>query len=149
MLTLPIEALNGTVEKTHLWLKELADKGPFWGEEQAYTALRAVLHALRDRLTVEQAAHLGAQLPLLVRGIFYEGWRPARTPVRVRTEGDFLANVADELGNNTEVDPAVAVRAVFKLLTLRIGRGEIGKVIGALPAPLKALWPSGAGAERW
>lgn len=149
MLTLPIEALNSTVEKTHLWLRELAEIGPFWGEEQAYTALRAVLHALRDRLTVEQAAHLGAQLPLLIRGIFYEGWRPARTPLRVRSEEDFLAQVAGELGHNTEVDPGAGVRSVFKLLTHRIGRGEIGKVIGALPTPLKALWPSQALDGRW
>ena len=43
----------------------------------AYRALRSVLHVLRDRLTPEQAVHLGAQLPLLVRGIFYDGWRIA------------------------------------------------------------------------
>ena len=36
----------------------------------AYRALRSVLHVLRNRLTPEQAVHLGAQLPLLVRGIF-------------------------------------------------------------------------------
>ena len=38
-----------------------------------YRALRSVLHVLRNRLTPEQAVHLRAQLPLLVRGILYDG----------------------------------------------------------------------------
>ncbi|HEY5940705.1 MAG TPA: non-homologous end-joining DNA ligase [Gemmatimonadales bacterium] len=32
---------------------------------------------LRDRLTVEETAHPGAQLPMLIRGSYYAGWEPS------------------------------------------------------------------------
>jgi uncharacterized protein (DUF2267 family) len=51
-----------------------------------------VLHALRDRLTVNEAAQFGAQLPMLVRGIYYEGWDPTRLPVKMNRE-EFLQRV--------------------------------------------------------
>ena len=46
----------------------------------AYNVLKATLHALRDRIGPENAIHLGAQLPILVRGIYYDGWQFAQTP---------------------------------------------------------------------
>jgi len=68
-----------TIEKTGLWLEDLAQELGNIPAQRAYSILRAVLHALRDRLTVEEAVKLGAQLPLLVRGFYYEGWRPGWT----------------------------------------------------------------------
>jgi uncharacterized protein (DUF2267 family) len=70
-----LDVFDQTLQKTNIWLKEIMDDlGP--DRQRAYHALRAVLHTLRDRLTVEEAAHLSAQLPLLVRGIYFEGWHP-------------------------------------------------------------------------
>jgi uncharacterized protein (DUF2267 family) len=60
---------------------------------KAYLALRATLHALRDRLTVEEVAQLGAQLPTLIRGFYYEGWDPTGKPLRVRHKEQFLARL--------------------------------------------------------
>src|SRR6185369_10762255 len=48
--------------------------------EFAYRVLRAWLHTLRDRLTVQASAHFAAQLPDLIRGIFYAGWNPSGVP---------------------------------------------------------------------
>jgi uncharacterized protein (DUF2267 family) len=53
---------------------------------QSYAALRAVLHALRDRLTIAEAAHLAARLPMLIRGIYYHGWDLLRVPPRMKRE---------------------------------------------------------------
>ena len=78
-MTLPA-SLSHAVQLTQQWLKELRDNGDLDDEAAALSALRAVLHQLRDRLTPEEAVDLAAQLPLIVRGIYFEAWRPARTP---------------------------------------------------------------------
>jgi uncharacterized protein (DUF2267 family) len=65
-----VPALDHTVQQTNVWLKKLTEEHHLGDRHHAYNALRAVLHVLRDRLTPEQAVHLGAQLPILVRGIY-------------------------------------------------------------------------------
>ena len=82
-----VPALDRTVQQNH----HLSDR------HHAYNALRAVLHALRDRLTPEQAVHLGTQLPILVRGVYYEGWRLAAKPSDERQTNEFAANVGAQL----------------------------------------------------
>ena len=75
-----VELIDRSVEKTNVWLKELAEELGTDDRKFAYRVLRAYLHAVRDRLMVDEAAQLAAQLPELVRGIYYEGWVPSRTP---------------------------------------------------------------------
>jgi len=66
-----LEVFDKTLQIAPVWLGEM---GP--DRQRAHHALRAVRHALRDRLPLHLAAHLGAQLPLLVRGIYYDSWHP-------------------------------------------------------------------------
>jgi uncharacterized protein (DUF2267 family) len=139
-----VTALDHTVQQTNIWLKKLESDHHLPGRHHAYAALRAVLHALRDRMTPEQAAHLGAQLPTLVRGIFYEGWHPAGTPKTDRQVQAFLAHVAAELPPQYPRDALGVTEAVFEVLAHELDPGEIAKVVGALPAPLRALWPVAA-----
>jgi uncharacterized protein (DUF2267 family) len=74
MSTTGLEIFDTTVQKTHIWLNEIMDELG-WEDNwhRAYLALRTVLHELRDHLTTEEATDLGAQLPMLVRGFYYEG----------------------------------------------------------------------------
>jgi uncharacterized protein (DUF2267 family) len=144
-----VGALNHTLQLTQAWLKDLATRPPFGNEEQAYTGLRAVLHSLRDRLLVEEAVDLAAQLPTLVRGIYFEGWRPALAPNNEQTEQEFYDSVAESLrGARHSLDPAYCTRAVFDFLETRIDAGQLRHVLGQLPAPIKALWPHAARFER-
>jgi uncharacterized protein (DUF2267 family) len=105
--------------------------------------LRAVLHQLRDRLTPEEAVDLAAQLPLIVRGVYFEGWRPRQTPEKVRTKEEFLSEVAMKLRPHP-IAAEPAVRDVFALLAHHCDPGEIADVIAQFPAELKDLWPQAA-----
>jgi len=72
-----VSALDGTIQKTNIWLREVMDELGSDDRHRAYLALRSVLHSLRDRLTIEEATDLGAQLPILVRGFYYDAWNPS------------------------------------------------------------------------
>jgi uncharacterized protein (DUF2267 family) len=133
--------LARTVQVTEHWLDGLVEKTDLATRSEAYGALRAVLHRLRDRLHPTEAAHLAAQLPTLVRGIYYEGWRMTDTPSRERTAEDFAEHVAFELPPGFSRDPARTAEAVFQVLGAEIDPGEMAKVGRALPAPLRKLWP--------
>ena len=134
------DLFNSTLQQTADWLKSIVGEESIVDERQAYAALRAVLHQLRDRLTVEEASDLAAQMPMLVRGFFYEGWNPARVPQKVHRD-EFVEGVRHKLSSHPEIDPHSAIQAVFKILSEKITPGELEDVIQMLPKDLQALWP--------
>lgn len=137
-----VAALEHSIQQTNIWLKTLAEEGELGDRQHAYNALRAVLHVLRDRLTPEQAVHLGAQLPIVVRGIYFEGWRIGDTPVRQRNPEDFATQVEGQLPPQFPLDAATVTKIVFYLLSRELDPGETSKIICALPFPLRGLWPA-------
>jgi uncharacterized protein (DUF2267 family) len=133
-------SFDTTVQKTNIWLKDLmevtgGDRG------KAYQALRALLHALRDRLTVEEAVEFGAQLPMLIRGIYYEGWNPTGKPVKERRREELLKRIQRQFKGNRAINPEILAQAVFSLLAKRITDGEIKDVKHILPREIRDLWP--------
>ena len=128
-------------EAAQRWINELMEELGNDDPQVAYRVLRGTLHALRDRLQPEEAVDLGAQLSTLIRGIYYEGWNPAATPVRLRTREAFLDRVGRELVPSRDPEPEEAARAVFKVLAFHVTAGEIDDVLGMLPEPLRELWP--------
>jgi uncharacterized protein (DUF2267 family) len=135
-----IESLERSIQKTNEWLKAIQERMGAPSRQQAYMALRATLHALRDRLQPNEAVQLGAQLPALVRGVYYEGWRLIDKPLRIRDQDEFLGVIAVEAGSTT-LDVEAAARAVFHELTERVTPGEIDDVKSGLPEPIRSLWP--------
>ena len=135
------------VQTLQEWLKELKDKGELSDDAAALSVLRSVLHQLRDRLTVEEAVDLGAQLPLIVRGLFYEGWRPHAVPRKIRSKEKFLDELTEDILPYT-YPVEWAVSTVFTLLARHCDPGEIADVIGQLPEDLKGLWPETARSFR-
>ena len=136
-----LEVFDTTVHKTNSWLKALMQELHREDRRKAYLALRATLHALRDRLTVEEVAQLGAQLPMLIRGFYYEGWDPTGKPLRIRDKEEFLGLVAEEFRTDDTLNPELIARAVFKVLANRITAGEIEDVKHVMPAAIRELWP--------
>ena len=126
-----VEAFDTTLEKTYLWLNELAEELGTAKRHQAYDVLRAFLHALRDRLPVESAVKLGAQLPMLMRGFYFEGWDPTHKPEKMHLEA-FL----DHIRREAHLEPdevGAAVRAASKTLQRHVTEGELAKSLGILP----------------
>lgn len=136
-----VAALDHTVQETNSWLKAVAEQLHFEDRHQAYNALRAVLHALRDRLPPETAVHLGAQLPMLVRGVYYEGWRMAGKPTKDRSAQEFADHVLEELPPQFPMDPLTVTCGVFEILWERLDPDEFAKLMDHLPAPLRTLRP--------
>jgi uncharacterized protein (DUF2267 family) len=141
MSTTGLPVFDTTVQETNLWLKAVMGEMHTEDRHLAYLALRGALHALRDRLAPENAVHLAAQLPMLVRGLYFEGWRIAGTPTKERTRAEFLEHVRSELPRGSAIDPNLATRAVFAVLAEKLDAGEVSKVFERLPAELQELWP--------
>jgi len=111
-----LEALDHTLQITHVWINDLEERLGWENKPRAYRLLKAVLHALRDWLQINESAHFAAQLPELLRGVYYEQWRPALAPVKKRSKADFLARVEDSFKADPIDNPGQAVLAVFQLL---------------------------------
>ena len=123
-----VTAFDSTIQTTNVWLNDILERLGWQDHHRAYHALRAVLHALRDRLPVDQAAALAAQLPMLVRGFYYEGWHPHGKPVKERHKEEFLAHDAAAFRDDPEIDPERVVQAVFQVLSKHVTGGEIEKI---------------------
>ncbi|HEV2998514.1 MAG TPA: DUF2267 domain-containing protein [Solirubrobacteraceae bacterium] len=127
--------IERSVEKAHVWLNEVAGELGTEDRQYAYRALRAVLHTLRDRVTVDEAA----QLPTLIRGIYYEDWDPSRTPLVFHDARSFLDHVAAEGRLAGETEASFAVDAVAAVLREHVSPGEIEDILAILPADIRPL----------
>jgi uncharacterized protein (DUF2267 family) len=132
---------DNAVQKSRDWIKEIKMKLYLHSEHEAYAAFRAVVHALRDRLTVEEAIGLGSHMPMLLRGCYYEGWDPKNKSIRGRSAEEFLQKVEDEFPfERMHKSPEEIVAGVFRVLEQRIG-GETEEVKSHFHRDLRALWP--------
>jgi uncharacterized protein (DUF2267 family) len=136
-----LDVFDRSLETTHVWLNEICnDLGP--DKQVAWKVLSTVLHKLRDRLTINLAAHLGAQLPLLIRGVYYDQFEPGKMPSDCRSRDEFVAEVAEWLSDTRPVDPDEAIRSVFRVLSRHISEGQVNKVRDSLPKSLRHFWQS-------
>lgn len=140
-----VHIIDLSVEKTETWLNQVALEMRVSDRDEAYRVLRAFLHALRDGLTVDGAADLAAQLPTLIRGIFYEGWTPSRVPHRYHTAEEFLDRVAAEALLHGDTEASFAVDAVMRVLRRHVTEDEVDGVLRALPEPMRRLLGAGVG----
>ncbi|MEZ5361876.1 MAG: DUF2267 domain-containing protein [Bryobacterales bacterium] len=135
-----VNPFEKTYRKSEDWLTELCDDLNWNDRHKAYRALRATLHALRDRLPMEESVQLGAQLPMLIRGLYYEGWRPSETPDKELDRAAILARVRDAFEYDSAFNSKSVVLAVFRLLESHISEGESQDIASVLPEKLRMLW---------
>jgi len=136
-----ITTLDNAPHDANAWLKDVCTALDWTEKGRAHLLLRTVLHAVRDWVTVDEAAQLAAQLPILVRGIYYEGWDPSSTPVHPRAKADFVARVDHMFTKEPLDDTEAAISAVLGVLENRVSSGEIEQVKHAMRANIRDLWP--------
>lgn len=141
MADLGLSVLDRTIHDTNSWLQEISEKLGHPDRQMAYHALRGVLFTMRDRLTPEEAADFASQLPLVIRGIFYEGYRPANKPEKYRDRDEWLQRVNRELEMAGGQNPENATRAVFGVINEHVTGGEVQDVRHMLPESVRSLWP--------
>jgi uncharacterized protein (DUF2267 family) len=135
------EELRTAIEDTTSWVDDLMQRLAWHDSDRTYLALIAGLHALRDALERDEAISLGAQLPPLLRGLYYEGWHPGGRHAAARTRGGFLERIHDGVHRNPAVDPEQVAQALLALLAAHLPAPELGNAKAATPAPLHNFWP--------
>jgi len=132
-----VDSLDRSIDKTNIWLADVASSFGTEDRRLAYRVTRSWLHTLRDRLPVPIAAHVAAQLPELLRGVFYEGWNPSKVPVKYDRD-EYVSRFAhDAQIHHTEVPKAG--RLVTATMRRHMSAGAINEALGALPADIRAL----------
>lgn len=136
-----LAVFDRTVQESNTWLKEIEDHLQPCNRQQAYDALRAVLHELRDHLPFEGVIGLSAQLPILLRGVLFEGWRPREPFSRSRNPMEFAQEAWALTPAGFPREPAAMVETVFRVLADHLDPGETRKLQTYLPGSLGPLWP--------
>jgi uncharacterized protein (DUF2267 family) len=138
-----LDVFDKTLQTTNIWLDEIMEVlGP--DRQVAWKVLSVVLHKLRDRLPIGLAAHLGAQLPLLVRGVYYDQFEPAKQPTALDTMDAFVQEVSDWLADTRPINPRDAIRAVFAVLGRHLPEGLLANVREALPRSIRSAFETAA-----
>jgi uncharacterized protein (DUF2267 family) len=143
MANTKITVFDSTLEKSHAWIGELTESLGIASKREAYRALRSVLHALRDQLDATENAELAAQFPMLLRGLYFEGWRPGRQR-HVRSREEFLAIVLANHDIRPQCPPEDMVRAVATVLAMHVEGPELAQVYGRLAEPVRELFLTAA-----
>lgn len=131
---------SSEVNAAEAWIDDLLRRLEWHDRQRAYLALVGALHALRDCLGRDEAVYLGAQLPTLLRGLYYEGWHPHTRKSYGRSA--FLERIADSVRRDVAIDPEQVAKAMMALLAAHMPAAELEDVKAATPSALHNLWPS-------
>jgi uncharacterized protein (DUF2267 family) len=137
-----IHVFDSHIDTANRWIKQLIESLDLSSDEQqrALHALRAGLHAIRDRLPASEVLGLSAQLPVVIRGVFFEGWTLSNDPTRIRDRDSMIERVAVELAPDTRLEAVDVLRAVMQLLVEHVSHGEIEHMLATFPKPIATLW---------
>ncbi|MEB8386553.1 DUF2267 domain-containing protein [Rhodobacteraceae bacterium KMM 6894] len=136
-----LEVIDATVQKTYEWINELKGRLDWSSDRDALRLLRVTLQQIRDRVQANESAQISAQLPILIRGLFFEGWQPHLVPLKDRSAIDLITAIEHHVGDVMEYRGQQDIVTVFKLLNARISVGEINDIRANLPEDIRALWP--------
>lgn len=134
-----LDVFDKTLQTTNIWLDELMEEiGP--DRQLAWHVMGVVLRHIRDRIPIELAVNLGSQLPLLLRGTFYDQWKSPGSIELTRTQDGFLESIKRDFGDIRPVNVGEATKAVFRIISRHADAGQVEKVRQALPESVRVIW---------
>ena len=136
-----LQDLRAALPETEAWIDDIMRRLGWHDRERVYLVMLATLHALRESLPRDEAIYIGAQLPPLLRGFYYEGWHPG-AHLAAKSRSAFLERIHDGVHRDPGIDIEEAARAVFAALAARLPAGELEDAKAATPQPLHNLWPN-------
>jgi uncharacterized protein (DUF2267 family) len=138
-----LEVFDSSIQRTNLWLKDLMQELNWTDHRKTYRAFRCVLHALRDHLSPKDAIYVGNQLPMLIRGFYFDHWDLSGKPLASRNQGGFISVVSKYMSHDgdSDSDAELVSRAVFRLLQRKVIDGEIEDLRHLVPRGVGDLWP--------
>lgn len=138
--TTGVRNLDNSIDLTNVWLRDILSQLKWQSKDSAYQALRGTLHAIRDRLPAEEAVDLASQLPLLIKGIYYDGWTLRDKPEKFKKE-EFARRVHAQFEFDDNVNPAEVIRAVLRVMYRHVGEGELRDVKFNMPKEIQEWFP--------
>ncbi|MDX1638676.1 MAG: DUF2267 domain-containing protein [Balneolaceae bacterium] len=136
--------VNVNLEKylveTGQWIDEVATHLDHTERKDwAFNALRSVLHVIRDRTITEEAFQLSAQLPMLLRGLFFEGYQLSNKPEKFHLD-EMLNRIEEGMGPASDFTPEQVFKAVLLVLNDHISKGELNDIYASMPKDIKSIW---------
>lgn len=141
-----VDAIARSVEKTNMWINDLKIRLGWSDDHAVYEALRVTLMTIRDRVTPTEAAHLSAQLPLVLRGAFYDHYRPTDVPTSAKSLEDMLEPIRAHFSQMPNADPETIFRGVLDVMALHCTLGALDNVRSQMPKAVQQIWPPAAAA---
>lgn len=140
-----LPVFDDTLHTTNTWLHEITSRCDLRDRQQGYRLMRVCLHTIRDAISVTASANLTAQLPMLIRGIYYEGWEPASVPKRIRSVDAFLEDIEASFSEVPDFDGAAAFIEFISVMAMHVSPGELAHLQKMMPEEIKPLWDDYSG----
>ena len=138
-MTTGISSLDKSVQKSVKWIVEIQDELGWEDREDVYIATKAVLQTVRDRLPFKEAVQFSAQLPMLMKGMFFEGYSPSKEPLDINQPDEFYQKV-QERSINKPINAEQATKNVLAVIQRKISKGEIEDIVSNFPKTLRSIW---------
>lgn len=142
VLSTNILSLDRSIQIAVQWIVDVQTELEWDSRDETYKATKAVLHAIRDRLPIEEVLHLSSNLPVVLKGMILDGYDLKDKPLRIKSPEEFYDYVQQNYDpkNRDIIDAEAVTNAVIAVLNRRIGSGEMQKVAGNMPEKIKRLF---------
>jgi uncharacterized protein (DUF2267 family) len=138
MIDTNVRAINKSLHETNDWLEAYMKKCSLDDHEQAYSVMRATFHAIRDRIPEDEATDFAAQLPMIIRGFYFEGFNPEDVPKKIRDENEFFFDyLGSKIADSIDIDPRLAFNKLFELCGEHITSAQVDHVISMFPQDIQ------------
>ncbi|HEV8286179.1 MAG TPA: DUF2267 domain-containing protein [Chitinophagaceae bacterium] len=141
-----VNVFDNHCQEANRFIKDLAlQLGSPDDTDHAIRILRCVFKALRRRIIPDESLHIISQLPLILKGLYVDGWDINEPLSEAKTFDEFLFDIR----NNTETSASVdfandelarkKITTVFSALKEFVSEGELNHIRDELPKEIAEI----------